>query len=251
MNNKLNRKIGALIATIMVVSLIAAIAPTVSAGPQGATYTEGDTGTYSADTSGNDAATGGCISEANLSASSSTTKWQGYYGNLSGYIVLADSTGNEMFNWSAVISNGGEVFAVARATVPTFTDVDTKDITAAQADTALTTDPNTWSATGSDSVALTFSDDNDNSVFYVAGQTVPASNRNMMYTLDSDGNSAFKEVILTDQDAFNDVGDMIWTCLIVDNSENYKGGTSDFQMIVPTTDMAAGTTTYYFYIELS
>jgi hypothetical protein len=250
MNKKLNRKIGALIATIMVVSLIAAIAPTVSAGPIGATYNEGNTSTYTGGTSGYDAATGGYISEANLSTSSSTTKWQGYYGNLSGYIVLADSSGHAMFNWTALISNGGEVFAVARAAVPTFTVVDTNDITEANADTALTTD-STWSAVGSDSVTLTFSTDNDNSVFYVAGQTVTASTRNRLYTLDSDGNSAFQEVILTDQSSIDDVGDMIWTCLIVDNSENYKGNTSDFQMIVPTTDKAGLTTTYYFYVELT
>jgi hypothetical protein len=250
MNKKLNRKIGALIATIVVISLIAAIAPTVSAVPVNVTYNEGETGTYNATSSAYDNATGGYISEANLTSYSTTTKWQGYYGNLEGYILLADSSGHEMFNWVANISKGGEVFAVARAAVPTFTVVDTLDITAADADSALTND-STWSEAGSDSVNVTFSADNDNSVLYVAGQTVTAGTRNRMYTLDSSGNSAFAEVLLTDQSSVNTVDDMIWTSLIVDNSENYKGTTSDFQMIVPTTDSGDATTTYYFYVELS
>ena len=244
---------GIILAAIMVCAVFAAAMPAmVSAAPQGAGYDEGATGTFTKTTSGSDAAQGGYISEANLSTSSQTTKWQGYYGNVSGHIALEDASGKEMYNWSADVSNGGEVFAVARGSVPDFTVVDTKDITEAQADYALTTD-GTWSGNGSDSVTLTFgSGGNDNSVFYVSGQTVGATSRNKVNTLKSDGTaSLFEEVILTDQDTINDVSDMIWTCLISDNAENFKGTTSDYQMIVPTTDKGDATVTYYFYVELT
>jgi hypothetical protein len=253
MNTKGKKKYtGIILAAIVVCAVFAMAMPAiVRAGPQGAGYDEGATGTFTKATSGTDAAKGGYISEANLSTSSQTTKWQGYYGNVSGHIALEDASGNEMYNWTWAASNGGEVFAVARASVPTFTDVDTNDITAANVDTALTTD-GTWSGTGSDSVAITFGGDNDNSVFYVSGQTVGATSRNKMNTLKSSGGvSAFEEVILTDQGAINDVSDMIWTCLINDNAENFKGTTSDYQMIVPTTDSGDATVTYYFYVELA
>jgi hypothetical protein len=251
-----NRKEGEYIVAITIILSLAfamALSLMVSAAPQGAGYDEGSSETNTTTSAGNDAATGGYISEANLSVTSQTSKWQGYYGNVSGYVALADATGNEMYNWTWAVANGGEVFAVARVAVPIFTDVDTKDITAGDADTALTTGGTpTWSATGSDSVALTFSTDNDNSGFIVSGQTVAANSRNSAHTLKSSGgNSAFEEVLLTDLDTFDDVSDMIWTCLISNDAENFKGTTSDYQMIVPTTDSGGDTTTYYFYVELT
>lgn len=203
-------------------------------------------------TAESDAAEGGYITEMDMTGNSQTVKWQGYYGDITGNIRLADASGDYMYTWDWDPSTGGAVFAVARSTMPNFGVVDTCDITELEANAALISD-SIWSATGADSVTITFGADNDNSVeFYVAGNTVEASNRNAMYTLMKTGNaaSAFEEVLLTDRATVDTVDDMIWTCLIENGAEDYTGGESDYQMIVPATDIGGGTTTYYFYVEM-
>ena len=201
------------------------------------------------DAQGNDAQ-GGYITGINLSVTASTVRWQGYYGNVAGAIRLRDSHENCMFEWAWDSSGGGLVFAVARTEVPNFQVVATEDITAVEADNALTTD-GTWHIAGSDSVAATFGDGADNTEFRVSGKTIGANSRNVMYTLNgSQLSSTFEEVLLTDQSTIANKSDMIWTCIIDGNSENYADGTSDYQMIVPTDNSANGDTTYYFYIEM-
>ena len=202
-------------------------------------------------TASSDDAEGGYITEMDLEGISQTVKWQGYYGDITGDIRLADASGYYMYTWDWDSSTGGAVFAVARSTMPNFGVVGTHDITEAEADTALTSD-DTWSATGADSVTLTFDTDDDNSAeFYVAGNTVAEIDRNAMYTLETLGSpSDFEEVLLTDRETVDTVDDMIWTCLIENQALDYTGGNSDYQMIVPATDIGGGTTTYYFYVEM-
>ena len=195
-------------------------------------------------------AQGGYITEINLNLTASTMKWQGYYGNATGAIKLGDSHENCMFEWTWDSSAGGLVFAVARTTLPNFQVVATENITAGEADTALTTD-GTWHIAGSDSVTVTFGGGADNTEFRVSGKTIEANSRNAMHTLNgSQLPSTFEEVLLTDQSIIDNKSDMIWTCLIDGNSENYADGTSDYQMIVPTDDSANEAITYYFYIEM-
>ncbi|MCD4810328.1 MAG: hypothetical protein K8R17_10580, partial [Methanosarcinales archaeon] len=203
-------------------------------------------------TVGTNDAEGGYITEMNLDGNSQTVKWQGYYGNIDGKILLADENGYSMFNWTWDAASGGSVFAIARTTMPNFTAVGVAayNITPANADVALTTD-GTWSQNGTDSVNITFGNTEDNSVFNVSGYTVAVDTRASVATLNNTGgDSNFTEVLLSDQTVYNDVGDMIWTCIIADDETNYAGDTSDYQMIVPAKDSAGGTTTYYFYVEL-
>lgn len=199
-------------------------------------------------TAESDAAEGGYITEMDMTGDSQTVKWQGYYGDITGSVRLADANGDYMYTWAWSAGTGGAVFAVARSTMPNFGVVDTNNPTVAQADTAL--EIATWSGTGTDNVTATLTGTNS-AAFYVAGNTIDLGSRNATYTLKKTDNlaSEFEEVLLADR-AVDTVDDMIWTCLIVDQAEDYTGGNSDYQMIVPATDIGGGTTTYYFYVEL-
>ena len=203
------------------------------------------TETASADAAGTDIARGGYITSVDLSASSQTVKWQGYFGEVDGTVTLEDASGNQMYEWTWVSAQGGTVFAVARETAPTWTDVATYDVEDAAVDTA-------WGYSGSDTAELTFDEDEGNTEFDVAGYTVTADNRDTLYTLKQDGDpSTFEEVLLTDQETATSIDDYIFACRIDDDAADFQGGTSDYQLIVPDTIAADTTTTYYFYVEMS
>jgi hypothetical protein len=52
----------------------------------------------------------GNVTELTITGFSSTQSWQGYFGNVSGTIQLADATDNVMYNWS-LASPKGEIYA--------------------------------------------------------------------------------------------------------------------------------------------
>jgi hypothetical protein len=62
------------------------------------------------DTAGSTDAMAGNVSELTISGYSLTQSWQGYFGNVSGTIMLADLGDNVMYNWS-LASPEGEIYA--------------------------------------------------------------------------------------------------------------------------------------------
>lgn len=233
---------------IVAVALILAISMTASArpDPEGATVVNNGSETATADAAGNDTAQGGYISNVDLSASSQTVKWQGYFGEIAGTITLQDATGNQMYYWDWVSESGGTVFAVARNdSAPIWTAIYNNDVTRDDVDTV-------WGYTGSDTANITFDDPDGSIAFDVAGYTVPTNGRDALYTLLQDGtDSAFEEVLLTDRAIVNSTDDFIFACRIAADTANFQNSTSDYQLIVPDTIAADTTTTYYFYVEMS
>ena len=204
------------------------------------------TETASADAAGTDIARGGYITSVDLSASSQTVKWQGYFGEIDGTVTLEDASGNQMYEWNWVSEQGGTVFAVAReSSAPIWTDTYNNDVTREELDSV-------WGYTGSDTAAITFDDPNGSTEFDVAGYTVPMDGRDALYTLLQNGSdSTFEEVLLTDQETVDGKEDFIFACRIDDDAADFQGSTSDYQLIVPDTIAADTTTTYYFYVEMS
>jgi len=62
------------------------------------------------DAAGNHTALAGNVTEIDIFGYSPTQTWQGYYGNVSGTIQLADALDHVMYNWS-LASPEGEVYA--------------------------------------------------------------------------------------------------------------------------------------------
>ncbi|MBR9699465.1 hypothetical protein GOV09_03360 [Candidatus Woesearchaeota archaeon] len=65
----------------------------------------------------NVSALAGNVSQLNIAAQSTSQSWQGYYGNITGTLVLDTSSGFRLYEWS-VANPSGEVYATTSITVP-------------------------------------------------------------------------------------------------------------------------------------
>ena len=87
------------------------VVPFISAvSPSGGNVTWVNSSRASADDPQSIAAQAGNVTELNIFGYSVTQSWQGYFGNVSGVVQLADSADNVMYNWSAA-NPEGEIYA--------------------------------------------------------------------------------------------------------------------------------------------
>jgi len=70
----------------------------------------------------NTTAMAGNVTELNFSGSTITRTYQGYFGNITGMIVLGDSQNNSLYDWT-IASPQGEIYAVRSPTVPSWNSV--------------------------------------------------------------------------------------------------------------------------------
>ena len=59
----------------------------------------------------------GNVTRLDINAITITTSWQGYYGNVTGNIVLADANNESLYEWGNATSITGEVYATRTTTV--------------------------------------------------------------------------------------------------------------------------------------
>jgi len=84
--------------------------------PTGANVSDIRTETAPNDTAGSDDALAGNISELTIFAFTTTQTWQGYVGNVTGTVQLADSTDDVLYNWS-LANPEGEIYASTNVTI--------------------------------------------------------------------------------------------------------------------------------------
>ena len=84
--------------------------------PSGAVPTSINNSTMTPDEPVAVAAIAGNVTEINFHGFSVTQTWQGYFGNITGTIVLADQSKNMMYNWS-VTNPRGEIYASTNDTI--------------------------------------------------------------------------------------------------------------------------------------
>jgi len=182
----------------------------------------------------------GNVTELSIFGYSLTQSWQGYFGNVSGTIMLADSNDNVMYNWSLASPNG-EIYATNSS------NVDWSGIQCYDEANNMTffesmfgIEPN-----DADGINETFNLNNHpefvtNSILFAAGS---CDNTKLF---DSNGIGTFDEVLLTDG------SNLIFTSLLLEDANGFDNVPHDFEMIVLEdghgTDIA--TTTYYFWVEL-
>ncbi len=253
---------------VLVVALFALPAVT-AVQPVGATVTENGNQTAPLDAAGSQAAIAGNVSDINLYGYSSTQSWQGYYGNVSGTIQLADGSDHVLYNWSQT-NPTGEVYSSTNSTI-SWLNVQCFNFTATGADNPsgetaggtnqkgmnLTQLQNIFgiNQTAIDSVNNTFDligGANDHLLFYTANlQFDPSECQTARLFTDSSGaqiQGHFEEVIQYEPTT----NSVIWTSVINRNFVGFDDVQHDFEMLVPEnghgTDTA--TTTYYFYVEI-
>lgn len=215
--------------------------------PFGANYTIINSTRGTPDDAASIPAQAGNVTEINIFGFTTTQSWQGYFGNVTGTIQLADGSDNVMYNWT-LASPEGEVYASTSNSID-WTNIACFDLagnhSALEALFGIASDD-------VDGVNETFSDTWDHDLFYTNNIEFSANQCAATSLFDSTGASVdnnFEEVLLTDSSAATNV---IFTSLLDENILGFDGRPHDFEMLVLEdghgTDTA--TTPYYFYVEL-
>jgi len=200
---------------------------------------------YSTPGGANVTAIAGNVTELNFVANAITNTWQGYFGNITGTIVLGNSNNQSMYNWN-LSSPSGQVYATRTSSVPTWASVvcaNQGNVTVEDAILGVN------QTTDQDSVNKTFLNTTSFNSFYVGGLNINSTqNCRAVNLYNSTGapSSNFQEVLL------NDGTNMIYTAVINQDANGFDNRTHDFQMLVGENGHNGDvvTTPYYFYLEL-
>jgi len=193
----------------------------------------------------------GNVTELNIVGSSVTRYWQGYYGNISGSIILGTSSGFNLYEW-AEASPRGEIYASRNDTGISWPDVGcANDSQVANEDGFIGAD----SILTVDSVNNTFNY-TTHPAFTIGGRDVSGC-RSVSVNGTGTGN-IFWETLLVDNgtsiEAHDDI--IIYTGLIDQDQIGFDGSSYDFQMLVGEPGNGSeefpngNPTTYYFYVEI-
>jgi len=192
----------------------------------------------------------GNVTQIDIFGYSPTQSWQGYYGNVSGTIQLADASDNVMYNWT-LASPEGEVYAtvdtsVSWSTIQCFNL--TADHAALEAAYGIASDD-------VDGVNETFFNGFGHDPFYTNNVDFTGDNCSSTSIFDGDDfnltqDQNFQEVLLTDGE---DATEPIFVAILDEEDVvGFDGNMHDFEMLVLENGHGTNTatTTYYFYVEL-
>lgn len=239
---------------LVVVLLVASIALAAPHTPSeldiegSITRTEGTTGTAINAEAGN-------VTELTINHSKVTDGWQGYYGNVSGTIVLDDALNNSMYTWE-LVNPEGEVYATRDSDGISWTSGNIICAMSAHVEAEETAlNFNLGTGQDVDGINETF-DKGTHPGFNVSSQGFDADACN--YTVStyvddaSDSNRAFNETLLY---STSDTSLIYAAMLYPGGSDGFKSGDTnyDFQMLVAEDghDGDTSVTDYYFYVEIS
>lgn len=215
------------------------IAPLALSAPTGASVTQVGAQERYQPTEETVVTEGGNITSLNVTGEVVTSKWAGFWGNVSGAKVLADSSGNYFYKWTISDLTGALVYATTGAV----SDWSCTNIVPLYAnDTLFGT--YTFLIEGSDSFNYTFTSQESVSI----PLTCPAQNFNYTTTWQAGAQgTAFK----TYAAKASTEGVFVWVAGVNPAQTSFKGGTvtADYQLLAGVTS-ETGTTTFYFYLEL-
>ena len=209
--------------------------------PLGANYSNNVTSTAPVYDPQGIAAQAGNVTRLDITGFSTTQYWQGYYGNVSGTIQLADGGGNALYNWSAT-SPQGEIYATNKTSIVNWGGITCFDLSA-DGD-SIEGDFNI-SDYAVDGLNETFNL-NDHDGFYTATAQFNPGQCNNTKLFNNSGVGIFDEVLLWDGE------DLVYASILQKDVIGFDGNSNDFEMIVLENGNSgkATTTNYYFYVEL-
>lgn len=200
----------------------------------------------------------GNVSKLNIIGETVTQSWQGYYGNITGTIVLSDSADNYIYAWN-VTSPEGEIYAAqnpidfSSGNIDCYNFTKTGDgyFTLAKLENSLGI-----AMHDSDGVNETFNKWLTHESFYAGDNYIYGGNGvtacptvRLFNSSRQSGQGIFEEVLLYDTTN----NQVVYTALIESDQLGFNNYPWDFEMIVGEDGHRGNTTTtqYYFYIELS
>jgi len=187
---------------------------------------------------------GGNVSYLNLTGTSLTDRWAGFYGNISGatiYLTDDDSgTANYLYHWA--VSGGSETGEVCVSTDASFDFGASSGLTSAnEIDTVYS-----FGAVA-DNATNTFNNGTcGNFYFEEQGVTITGA-----VNATHETGSTFSTCAINDTAAA--VADDLAFCAMINPSgTNYRGDTAGYELIVPAdASTPTATTSYYFFIEIN
>jgi hypothetical protein len=195
----------------------------------------------------------GNVTALTINATRITTRWQGYYGNITGSITLDDAQNNSLYQWD-LASPQGEIYAVNDSRTPTWSSVICFNFSKTSAEQNVTLSDLEaslgMSPSDADTVNKTFN------LTYRGGISVGTKTLNegdgcqvaSLFVNDAYNEVSFNETILTDNSSDHKI---IYVSLLEQDATGFQGSTLDFQMLVGEDGDTAGATNYYFYVELT
>jgi hypothetical protein len=235
--------------------------------PNGANVTKGESSTAPVSSAGSAPAQAGNVSELNVFGYSTTQTWQGYFGNVTGTIQLANSGNKVLYNWSQA-SPSGEVYASTNQTIY-WTNIQCFNFSATGAYNNENGNGGTTSLYGTnlsqlesqfnindsdvDGVNETFSfyGAGTHNTFFTASKQFTEGQCRSTRVYDNTGtgiNDKFEEVLLYEPQSTS----IIFTSLLNKDAMGFDDRTHDFEMLVLEDGHGSDTSTtpYYFYVEL-
>ncbi len=188
----------------------------------------------------------GNATELNFDHESITKGWQGYYGNITGDIVLDNSDNQTLYAWP--LTPSGQIYAAWNASTPTWNSLECLNHANASVEAAIFNTLTSYS----DNFTNTFNVTDSHPKFNVSNNHIEQNTCTYSaWTHVSEAypsTSVFNETVLWDPS----LNFTVYTGLISENAVGFDGGDWDFQMLVPEDgwDDNEDALTYYFYIEL-
>jgi parallel beta-helix repeat protein len=211
-------------------------------GPDGANVSVGKPQTKNNSAPSSVIAAGGNITEVNITATTQTQAWQGFWGDVNGTLVLQDAAAATFYAWT-IINISGEVYA-SRDNAIVFSTIAPNNN--CSIDNSLT------QFNKADSENNTFTN-NSNRFIQVGSVAINASTACAVYTYVNGApqTSFFQTIILTDDlnNATAGGNTSVYAAPIDKNQSGYNNDAHDYQLLVPV-DKSVGISTYYFYAEL-
>ena len=235
--NRANRIL--LISVLLVVLLSVSV---YAVEPFGASVTAGVGERAAADGAGNDPnAIAGNITNLTISGFSITQSWQGYYGNVTGTIQLADSSDNVLYNWSTA-SPLGEVYTSNESSSIQWDSIACFNLS--NVSEYFEEDFNI-SDYANDGLNETFNL-NNHAGFYTNNVEHTTGECNNTKVFGSGGSATYDEVLLTDGTS------LVFASLLQEDASGFDGGLYDFEMLVLEDGHGTDTdtSTYFFWVEL-
>jgi hypothetical protein len=240
----------------------------VIAAPYGAQVSLNNTTSAVPDVAQQHEAYAGNVTELTIYGFTTTRSWQGYYGNVTGVVQLADSADFVMYNWTET-NPRGEIYAARNQTIDwryvqcfNYTATGEYGDDLARAGQTSLVGMNYTQLDEMYNISL---DDVDgvNNTFVYGPSGITAGGHQLFYTnnlkfdadectsmkvYNSTGVGDFQEVLMYEPNGRT----IIFNAILKRDADGFNAMTHDFEMLVledaHTTDIVP--TTYYFYMEL-
>jgi hypothetical protein len=207
------------------------------AQPYGANVTKGASSRGKNPNPATAEAQAGNVTRLDIDQTRITDIWQGFFGNVSGEIVLENSAGDNFYDWT-LGKMEGQIYA-SRRLIPDWSFINCTNQTQIYKEEEMLNIPNS-STDGINDTFTLYSHPN----FLVGSNLVTGCRSTRPYNGSQTGGDFWNVMLSTN------ASNVVYTSILADNANGYDNSSIDFELLVPT-DRSTGQATYYFYAELN